>query len=70
MPETMSADAPQVPALPVTFRPTRTRVVLLTVGVAMFAVITAVALLLEKLSAGSGAASSSPRCSSSAYWPC
>ncbi|MCX4588002.1 PH domain-containing protein [Streptomyces sp. NBC_01481] len=48
----MSADAPQVPALPVTFRPTRTRVVLLTVGALMFAVITAVALLLEKLSAG------------------
>ncbi|WP_405605444.1 PH domain-containing protein [Streptomyces sp. NBC_01410] len=48
----MSADAPQVPALPVTFRPTRTRVVLLTVGAVMFAVITAVALLLEKLSAG------------------
>ncbi|TQK43273.1 PH (Pleckstrin Homology) domain-containing protein [Streptomyces sp. SLBN-118] len=52
MPETMSADAPQVPALPVTFRPTRTRVVLLAVGAAMFAVITAVALMLEKLSAG------------------
>lgn len=52
MPETMSADAPQVPALPVTFRPTRTRVVLLTVGAVMFAVITAVAVLLEKLSAG------------------
>lgn len=52
MPETMSADAPQVPALPVTFRPTRTRVVLLTVGAVMFAVITAVALMLEKLSAG------------------
>ncbi|WP_142215993.1 PH domain-containing protein [Streptomyces sp. SLBN-118] len=48
----MSADAPQVPALPVTFRPTRTRVVLLAVGAAMFAVITAVALMLEKLSAG------------------
>ncbi|WP_406002016.1 PH domain-containing protein [Streptomyces sp. NBC_00829] len=52
MPATMPTDAPQVPALPVTFRPTRTRVVLLTVGAAMFAVITAVALLLEKLSAG------------------
>ncbi|MBT2394124.1 MULTISPECIES: PH domain-containing protein [Streptomyces] len=48
----MSAPAPQIPALPVTFRPTRTRIVLLTVGAVMFAVITAVALLLEKLSAG------------------
>lgn len=41
---------PELPTLPVTFRPTRTRAVLLTVGVAMFAVITAVALLLETLS--------------------
>ncbi|MER5464255.1 PH domain-containing protein [Streptomyces sp. NPDC002668] len=47
----MPAAAPQVPALPVTFRPTRTRIVLLTVGAVMFAVITAIALLLEKLSA-------------------
>ncbi|MGW7055770.1 PH domain-containing protein [Streptomyces sp. NPDC054887] len=43
---------PELPALPVTFRPTRTRAVLLTVGAAMFAVITAVALLLETLSGG------------------
>ncbi|MBT2398902.1 PH domain-containing protein [Streptomyces sp. ISL-100] len=42
----------ELPTLPVTFRPTRTRAVLLTVGVAMFAVITAIALLLETLSAG------------------
>ncbi|MEV3992460.1 PH domain-containing protein [Streptomyces sp. NPDC049837] len=42
----------QLPVLPVTFRPTRTRVVLLTVGALMFAVITAVALMLEKLGAG------------------
>ncbi|WP_234334982.1 PH domain-containing protein [Streptomyces sp. NRRL S-118] len=42
----------QLPALPVTFRPTRTRVVLLTVGALMFAVITAVALMLEKLGPG------------------
>ncbi|WNO75764.1 PH domain-containing protein [Streptomyces sp. AM8-1-1] len=48
----MPASAPEVPALPVTFRPTRTRLVLLTVGAAMFVVITAVALLLENLSAG------------------
>jgi hypothetical protein len=40
------------PALPVTFRPGRTRAVLLTGGVAIFVVITAVALLLEQLSPG------------------
>ncbi len=44
--------APEVPALPVTFRPTATRIVLLSVGAAMFLVITAVALLLENVSAG------------------
>ncbi|MFD7868382.1 PH domain-containing protein [Streptomyces sp. NPDC057682] len=44
--------APALPALPVTFRPTRTRVVLLGVGVVMFAVITAVAFTLEQLSGG------------------
>ncbi|MFJ6466595.1 PH domain-containing protein [Streptomyces sp. NPDC091387] len=50
----MSARAPRTepPALPVTFRPTRTRVVLLSVGVVMFAVITVVAFTLEQLSAG------------------
>ncbi|MGW2181612.1 PH domain-containing protein [Streptomyces sp. NPDC001732] len=50
----MSAPAPrpELPTLPVTFRPTRTRVVLLTVGAAMFLVITAVALTLEQLSGG------------------
>ncbi|MFF2014153.1 PH domain-containing protein [Streptomyces sp. NPDC058195] len=50
----MSAPAPRpaLPALPVTFRPTRTRVVLLTVGAVMFLVITAVALTLEKLGPG------------------
>ncbi|MEV8395527.1 MULTISPECIES: PH domain-containing protein [unclassified Streptomyces] len=56
----MSAPAPQpgpsgqsgTPVLPVTFRPTRTRAVLLTVGVAMFAVITAIGLALDQLSAG------------------
>ncbi|MEV7400874.1 PH domain-containing protein [Streptomyces sp. NPDC091267] len=42
----------QPPALPVTFRPTRTRVVLLSVGVVMFAVITVVAFTLEQLSPG------------------
>lgn len=40
------------PALPVTFRPTRTRAVLLGVGLAMFATITAIALLLENLGPG------------------
>ncbi|MFD9104492.1 PH domain-containing protein [Streptomyces virginiae] len=45
--------APSVPpALPVTFRPTRTRAVLLGVGLAMFATITAIAVLLENLSPG------------------
>ncbi|GGS38859.1 PH domain-containing protein [Streptomyces nojiriensis] len=47
-----SAAQPATPALPVTFRPTRTRVVLLGVGLAMFATITAIALLLENLSPG------------------
>ncbi|MBT2443024.1 PH domain-containing protein [Streptomyces sp. ISL-36] len=41
-----------MPALPVTFRPGRTRAVLLTAGAVMFAVITAVALMLEKLGPG------------------
>ncbi|WP_327715851.1 PH domain-containing protein [Streptomyces sp. NBC_00490] len=41
-----------VPALPVTFRPGRTRAVLLTAAVALFVVITAIALLLEKLGPG------------------
>ncbi|MEU1789673.1 PH domain-containing protein [Streptomyces sparsogenes] len=40
------------PALPVTFRPTRTRAVLLTTGAALVAVLTALALLLERLSPG------------------
>ncbi|WP_240138626.1 PH domain-containing protein [Streptomyces sp. MUM 178J] len=43
---------PRTPALPVTFRPTRTRVVLLSVGTVMFAVITAVAVTLERLNPG------------------
>ncbi|WP_435971152.1 PH domain-containing protein [Streptomyces sp. Qhu_M48] len=40
------------PALPVTFRPGRTRAVLLTAGLVMFAVITVVALMLERLGPG------------------
>ncbi|MGW0735950.1 PH domain-containing protein [Streptomyces sp. NPDC002851] len=43
---------PELPALPVTFRPNRTRAVLLTVGAAMFVVITAIALLLDPLGPG------------------
>ncbi|MGP3684725.1 PH domain-containing protein [Streptomyces sp. IBSNAI002] len=49
---TEPAAQPVPPALPVTFRPTRTRAVLLSVGLAMFATITAIALLLETLTAG------------------
>ncbi|MEV2215252.1 PH domain-containing protein [Streptomyces sp. NPDC050997] len=41
-----------LPPLPVTFRPSRTRAVLLTAGVAIFVVITTVAMLLEQLSPG------------------
>lgn len=43
---------PDLPTLPVTFRPGRTRAVLLGAGVAIFVVITTVALLLEQLTAG------------------
>ncbi|CAL9383840.1 PH domain-containing protein [Streptomyces sp. enrichment culture] len=39
-----------LPALPVTFRPSRTRAVLLTAAVAIFATVSAVALLLDRLS--------------------
>ncbi|KUM71633.1 PH domain-containing protein [Streptomyces sp. ISL-22] len=42
----------ELPALPVTFRPGRTRAVLLTAGAAIFVVITAVALMLERLGPG------------------
>lgn len=42
----------ELPSLPVTFRPGHTRVILLTAGLAMFATITAVALLLEQLGPG------------------
>ncbi|MBT2386113.1 PH domain-containing protein [Streptomyces sp. ISL-11] len=40
------------PQLPVTFRPTRTRIVLLTLGAALFAVLTVVSLTLGTLTAG------------------
>ncbi|MFE6838231.1 MULTISPECIES: PH domain-containing protein [unclassified Streptomyces] len=46
------AAQPEPPALPVTFRPTRTRVVLLGVGLAMFATITSIAVMLERLQPG------------------
>lgn len=42
----------ELPPLPVTFRPGRTRAVLLTSGVVMVVVITTVALLLDQLSTG------------------
>lgn len=42
----------ELPTLPVTFRPSSTRVVLLTAAVALFVVITAVAMLLKQLSPG------------------
>ncbi|NNN34074.1 PH domain-containing protein [Streptomyces sp. S3(2020)] len=42
----------ETPTLPVTFRPGRTRAVLLTAAVALFVVITVIALLLEKLGPG------------------
>ncbi|MFD4027278.1 PH domain-containing protein [Streptomyces sp. NPDC058576] len=48
----MSVPRPELPTLPVTFRPTLTRVVLLSVGAAMFLVITVIALMLERLNAG------------------
>ncbi|MGW7353851.1 PH domain-containing protein [Streptomyces sp. Z26] len=48
-----SSPAPaRLPDLPVTFRPTRTRVVLIGVGVAACAVISVVALVLDTLSPG------------------
>ncbi|MFF0475495.1 PH domain-containing protein [Streptomyces sp. NPDC004284] len=40
------------PTLPVTFRPGRTRAILLTMGLAMFVVITGVAMMLERLGPG------------------
>lgn len=42
----------ELPALPVTFRPGRTRAVLVTVGVAVFAVLAVVALMLPATSPG------------------
>ncbi|MEV2253618.1 PH domain-containing protein [Streptomyces sp. NPDC050147] len=42
----------ELPALPVTFRPTRTRAVLLTAGAAIFVVLTVISLLIPGLSTG------------------
>ena len=42
----------ELPSLPVTFRPGHTRAILLTAGVAIFATISGVALLLEQLGPG------------------
>ncbi|GAA2265343.1 PH domain-containing protein [Streptomyces amakusaensis] len=47
-----SSPATRNDTLPVTFRPTRTRVLLLTMGVAMFAVVAFVGLTLERLNTG------------------
>ncbi|GAA3099806.1 PH domain-containing protein [Streptomyces rectiviolaceus] len=41
-----------LPTLPVTFRPSRTRAVLITAGAAIFVVLTVVALLIPTLSPG------------------
>ncbi len=41
-----------LPALPVTFRPNRTRAVLLTIGTAMFVVVSAIGFLLPGLGPG------------------
>ncbi|MFD7557779.1 MULTISPECIES: PH domain-containing protein [unclassified Streptomyces] len=46
------AAQPVPPVLPVTFRPNRTRAVLLSVGLVMFTTISAIAVLLEKLGPG------------------
>lgn len=45
-------DRTDIPALPVTFRPGRTRAVLITAGAAIFVVLTVVSLLIPTLSSG------------------
>ncbi|MFF7412852.1 PH domain-containing protein [Streptomyces lydicus] len=47
-----SAPPAPLPDLPVTFRPTRTRVVLYTIGLAQLAALTAIALALPTLTGG------------------
>lgn len=46
------SDQTDIPALPVTFRPGRTRAVLITAGAAIFVVLTVVSLLIPTLSSG------------------
>ncbi|MFI6090029.1 PH domain-containing protein [Streptomyces sp. NPDC051218] len=46
------SELPELPALPVTFRPSRTRAVLLTAGAAILVVLTVIALLIPGLSPG------------------
>jgi hypothetical protein len=46
------SDQPSLTSLPVTFRPTRTRAVLLTAAVAIFVTVSAIALLLDRLGPG------------------
>ncbi|MFJ9865128.1 PH domain-containing protein [Streptomyces sp. NPDC101165] len=46
------SDQTPLPTLPVTFRPGRTRAILLTAGVAIFLVISGIAMLLEQLGPG------------------
>ncbi|MGW7383686.1 PH domain-containing protein [Streptomyces sp. NPDC054794] len=48
----MSEEPTPLPDLPVTFRPGRTRAILLTAGVAIFVVISGVAMLLDQLGPG------------------
>ncbi|MCT9092024.1 PH domain-containing protein [Streptomyces sp. ASQP_92] len=50
--DTVSAPVPQPPVLPVTFRPTVTRAVLLTSAAALFVAMTVMSLLLDTLSGG------------------
>ncbi|MEU5958356.1 PH domain-containing protein [Streptomyces sp. NPDC047525] len=46
------SDQTDIPTLPVTFRPKRTRAVLITAGAAIFVVLTVVSLLIPTLSSG------------------
>ncbi|MEU1052801.1 PH domain-containing protein [Streptomyces sp. NPDC005876] len=52
MPDANPGARPEPPALPVTFRPGRTRAVLVGAAVAVFVVITVVAMLMERLGPG------------------
>ncbi|MER7053855.1 MULTISPECIES: PH domain-containing protein [unclassified Streptomyces] len=52
MPDTTPGTTPDLPALPVTFRPGRTRVVLSVLAVGTFVTISAVGMLLDGLGTG------------------